>query len=63
MLTIMTISDCDGQIFLFHPHTNYGIIFLFTTKYLILYWEKMKRLPENPEYTEMRHGDVIVTLQ
>ena len=22
-----------------------------------------KRLPENPEYAEMRHGDVILTLQ
>ena len=23
----------------------------------------MKRLPENPEYAEMRHGDIILTLK
>ena len=32
-------------------------------KYLLLYWEKLKRLQENPEYAEMQHGDVILTLQ
>ena len=25
--------------------------------------KNVKRLPENPEYAEMRHGDVILTLQ
>ena len=28
-----------------------------------LYWKCLKRLPENPEYAEMRHGDVILRLQ
>ena len=60
---MMTIGDREGQIFLSHPHTNHGFVFLLTTKYLILYWKDMKRLPENPESAEMGHGDVILTLQ
>ena len=32
---VMTIGNCEGRIFLSHPHTNYGFLFLFTTKYLI----------------------------
>ena len=59
---VMTKTD----FFLSHPHTNNGFFFLLTTKYLILYWKKtttLKKLPENPEYAEMRHGDVILTLQ
>ena len=27
---------------------------MLTGKYLILYWKTWKRLPENPEYAEMR---------
>ena len=34
---------------------------MLTTKYLILYWKTLIRFPENLEYAEMRHGDVIVT--
>ena len=60
----MTIGDREGQIFLSHPHTHDGYFFLLTTKYLILYKKKgVKRLSENPEFAEMRHGDVILTLQ
>ena len=33
----MTNCDHEGQIFLFHPHTNYGFFFFLTTKYLILF--------------------------
>ena len=60
---VMTNGDREGQIFLSHPHTNNGFSFLLSTKYLILYWKTGKRLPENPEYAEMQHGDVILTLQ
>ena len=61
---VMTNSDCDGQNFLSHPHTNNGFFFLLTTKYLILYWKKHeKRLRENLKYAEVRHGDVILSLQ
>ena len=34
---VMTIGDCEGWIFLSHPHTHDGYFFLLTTKYLILY--------------------------
>ena len=60
---MMTIGDREGRIFLSHPHTHDGNFFLLTTKYLILYYKDMKKLPENPELAEMRHGDVILTLQ
>ena len=56
----MTNSDREGQIFLSHPHTNNGFLFLLTSKYHIYIG---KRLPENPKFGEMRHGDVILTLQ
>ena len=58
---VMTISDHEGQIFLSHPHTNNGFFFLLTTLYLIYIEKTWKKLPENPEYAEMRHGDVILT--
>ena len=47
---VMTNGDPDGQIFLSHPHTNNGFFVLLITKY---------QKHENPEYTEMQHGDVI----
>ena len=60
----MTNGDREGRIFLSNPHTNNGFFFSLTIKYLFLYWKKTwKRLPENPEYAQMRHGDVILTLQ
>ena len=43
---MMTNADPVGQIFLFHPHTNYGFFFLLainSTSYLI------KGLTEVPE--------------
>ena len=49
----MTIGDREGQIFLSHPHTHDWYFFLQTTKYLILYYKHMKKLPENLEFTEM----------
>ena len=56
----MTYSDRKGQIFRSHPHTNNRLIFLLTIKNWILYYKKKKkRLPENPDYAKMRHGDVI----
>ena len=57
---VITIGDREGRIFLSHPHTNNGAFFLLTTlKYLIYISKTWKRLPENPEYAEMGHGDVI----
>ena len=56
---VMTNSDREGWIFLSHPHTNYG---LFSCSPLIpaFYIGKKTRkwFPENPEFAEMRHGDV-----
>ena len=49
-------------IFLSHTHTHDGYFFLLTTKYLTIYYKDMKKLPENPEFAEMGHGDVILTL-
>ena len=60
---VMTIGDREGCIFLSYPHTNNGFFFLLTTKYLILFKKDMKRLPENPKYAEMIHGDVPLTIQ
>ena len=60
---VMTNGDHEGQIFLPHPHTNNGFFFLPTTKSRILYLKNMKRVPENPEFAEMKHGDVTFTLQ
>ena len=59
----MPIGDRGGQIFLSHPHTHDGYFFLLTTKYLILYWKDVKRFQENPEFAEMRYGEVILSLQ
>ena len=42
-MRMTTNSDRDGRIFLSHPHTNNGLFFLFTTKYLILHWKNVKR--------------------
>ena len=56
---VMTNSDHEGQIFLSHLHTNNVLFFLLITKYLILY----DKIQENPENVEMRHGDIILTLQ
>ena len=73
---MMTNCACEGQIFLSHPHINNGFFFLLTTKYLILEnegkmriiilifkLENMKKASKYPEYPEMRHDDVVLTLQ
>ena len=52
--------------FLSHPHTNYGLVFLLATKYLILFWKHMKKASRKSwirlDATYMWHGDVILTL-
>ena len=60
---VMIIGDREGRIFLSHPHTHDDNFFLLTTKMPHFILEDVKRLPENPEFSEMRHGDVILTLQ
>ena len=59
----MTNGDHEGWIFLSHPHTNNGFFFLPTTKHRMLYEKNMKTISRYPEFAEMGHGDVILTLQ
>ena len=61
-LLSVTNGDHEGLIFLSYSHTNHGFFFLLTIKYFILIEEKKheKRLPENPQYAETRHGDVVL---
>ena len=40
---VLTNGDREGRIFLSHPHANYGLFFLLTTKYLIFILENMKK--------------------
>ena len=47
--------------FLSHPHTNNG--YHQIPHFIHVIGKTWKRLPENPKYAEMRHGDVILTLQ
>ena len=58
---VMPMGDREGQIFQSHPHTNNGFFFLLTAKLSIFYIGK--RLKANPEIAEMRHGDIILTIQ
>ena len=53
---VMTNSDHEGQIFL----DSFSCSPLNTSFYIGRTW---KRLPENPEFAKMRHGDVIFTVQ
>ena len=58
----MTKGDREGRIFLPHPHTNNGFFScspLNTSFYIGKTW---KRLQENPEFTEIRHCDVIFNI-
>ena len=61
----MTIVDDDhkGWIFLFHPHTNNGFFLFSHHVEQHLLWKEHKKASRNPEFAEMRHGDVILTLQ
>ena len=59
---MMTNGDPEGRIFLSHTRIM-DSFFLLTIKYLFLYWINMKKASKNPEYAEMRHGDVILILQ
>ena len=52
-----------GDGFFYPTLTQIMDFFLLTTKYHILYWKTWKRLPENPEFADMRHGEVILTFQ
>ena len=47
----MTIVDREGQIFIPHPNTNNGFIFVAHQLIPYLYLKKKleKRLPENPD--------------
>ena len=59
----MSNGDREGRVYLSHPHKNYRILILLTTKYRIFIGNTCKRLSENTEFAEMRHGDVILRLQ
>ena len=60
---VMTNGDCEGSIFLSHPHTNDGFFSCSPLNNSFYIGKTWKRLPESPEYAEMRHGDIILTLQ
>ena len=57
---VMTNGDREGRIFLLSQiMDSFSCSPLNTSFYIGKTW---KRLPENPEYAEMRHGDIILTL-
>ena len=60
---MMTNGDHEGLIFLSHTHTNNGFFFLPPLNTSFILGKTWQRLPENPEYAEMLHDDVILTLQ
>ena len=47
---VMTNSDYEGRIFQPNPHTNNGFFFLLTIDLLFV-----NKLPEVPEYAEMKN--------
>ena len=57
---VMTNGDTEGRIFISHPHTINGF---FSCSPLNTTFYVEKRLPEVPEYAEMRtwHDDVTLT--
>ena len=61
---MMTNGNREGRIFLSHPHTNNGL-FSCSPLSTAFYIEKenLKKFTENLEFAEMRHGDVILTVQ
>ena len=50
---VMTNRDCEGRIFLSHPHTNNGFFFLFTIK-------KPHFYTVNPHYTDTLYNSKIL---
>ena len=56
--------DHDVLFFSIQSYTTKGLFFLLTTNYINFVFGKKiwKMLPENPEYTAIRNGDVILTL-
>ena len=61
---MMTIGDREGRIFLSNSHTNNGLFFCLTIKYLILYLINMRKRPppKIPEIAETQHHDVIFNI-
>ena len=49
---MMTNYDPEGHIILSNPHTNNGFFFLLT--FDTLFKDKISKLPDVPEYTEMQ---------
>ena len=60
---MMTIGDRQGLIFLSYPHMNNGFFSCSPLNTSFILEKLEKKLPENPEYAEIRHGDVTFTLQ
>ena len=60
---MMTNGDREGRIFLSHSHTNIGFFSCSPLNTSFYIGKIVKRLPENPEYAEIQHDDVIFTLQ
>ena len=53
---VMTLYDREGQIFLSHPQTNNEFHAHHYVTVLIFKTNTRKRLPEVPEYAELRHN-------
>ena len=60
--SVMTIGDREGRIFLSHPHTNNGF-FSCLPLYTSFILKKSGKYFQNPKYADMRHYDLILTLQ
>ena len=60
---VMTNGDSEGLIFLSHLTQIMDSVSCSPLNSSFYIKETLKRLPENPEYVMMLHGDVILTLQ
>ena len=60
---MMTNGDREGQIFLSHPHVNNSFLVAHHLEPHFRLEKNMKTFSRNPEFAEMRHGDVILTLR
>ena len=64
--TYVKVGDREVRIFLSHPHTNNGFFPCspLNISFILEKLEKdLRKILENPEYAELRHGDAILILQ
>ena len=65
---MMTNGDCERRIYLSHPHTNNGLLFMLTIKYRILCCIKVRnmakirnRYNQAPHLTQDANGKVTTS--